>query len=89
MLCCREEKLSEKRSNVSEELDTNNLLQSESSRYDNRGKKLALHLTGEGACSMPDGRRREEKRALKIKVLYRHRSINLISYPSSNFVTHY
>lgn len=25
----------------------------------------------------------------KNKVLYRHRSINLISYPSSNFVTHY
>lgn len=67
MLCCREEKLSEKRSNVSEELDTNNLLQSESSRYDNRGKKLALHLTGEGACSMPDEEGGRKKELLKLK----------------------
>lgn len=52
-------------------------------------KKLALHLAGEGPRSTRDGRTGEEKRAFKMKVLYRHRSINLISYPSSNFVTHY
>lgn len=78
-----------KRFNISEELDTNNFLQTKSSRCDNRGKKLAVHLAHEGSCSMHDGRRGEEKRALKMKVLYRHRSINLFSYSSSNFVTHY
>lgn len=52
-----------KRFNISEEPDTNNLLQTKSSRCNNRGKKLAMHLAGEGSCSMHDGRREKEKKS--------------------------